>query len=440
MLRLENCLFINVLILPKPSRCRVHEFIIKFFFLSAKELMEIRAKKAHPRSLPTMPPKDFIPTHSAEETASINAMIDERVSFLKEERAEKRNLLAKGDWLPEEKVAVVDKRVGGGWDVYGHDKNGKTYLHPEEVLFLIEVSKLELFYSGTPVSVQQAYQILLAENLCSTLKYRVYSHLCRQGYRLIRRVNPLPSSSNKRSGESMEDLNPKRVKVDEEEPNLIVNNVTIVDMEAAADVELPSEPANDHVKLRFLTPAAQPGDYDCIPHLLSPGTESIELKFSDQQLLPESTRNRQSSYVIKKRDFYVFSEFDEIPTDVNFATNNPLFSGKTKPLLLGNFIGDPYYANYGLYNPSVEELNQDDDDELQVCYDVYSPGRHFRKSNPGPPCYILAIAKWSSQPPSLSCLERFKRRCGSQSVPLIAVTGEGSQVSFYQLKGVVSPM
>lgn len=201
-------------------------------------------------------------------------------------------------------------------------------------------SKLELFYSGTPVSVQQAYQILLAENLCSTLKYRVYSHLCRQGYRLIRRVNPLPSSSNKRSGESMEDLNPKRVKVDDEEPNLIVNNVTIVDMEAAADVELPSEPANDHVKLRFLTPAAQPGDYDCIPHLLSPGTESIELKFSDQQLLPESTRNRQSSYVIKKRDFYVFSEFDEIPTDVNFATNNPLFSGKTKPLLLGNFIGN----------------------------------------------------------------------------------------------------
>lgn len=86
-------------------------------------------------------------------------------------------------------------------------------------------------------------------------------------------------------------------------------------------------------------------------------------------------------------------------------------------------------------------MNQNnDDDELQVCYEVYSPGRHFRKSNPGPPCYILAIAKWTSKPPSLSCLERFKRRCGSESVPLIAVAGEGSQVSFYQLKGVVSPM
>lgn len=55
--------------------------------------MEIRSKKAHPRSLPTMPPKDFIPTHSAEETASINAMIDEKMSFIKEERAERRYLV-----------------------------------------------------------------------------------------------------------------------------------------------------------------------------------------------------------------------------------------------------------------------------------------------------------------------------------------------------------
>ena len=37
-----------------------------------------------------MPPKDFVPTHSAEETASINAMIVEKMSFIKEERAEKK--------------------------------------------------------------------------------------------------------------------------------------------------------------------------------------------------------------------------------------------------------------------------------------------------------------------------------------------------------------
>lgn len=194
-------------------------------------------------------------------------------------------------------------------------------------------------YSGTPVSVQQAYQLLLTENSCSILKYRVYSHLCRQGYRLIRRVNPPPVISTKRSGESMENLNPKRLKVEDKQPNLIVNSVTIVDMETTA-VNLPIETVNSPVKLRFLTPAAEPSDYDCIPHLLSPGTETIEIKFPDQHLLPENTRNRESSYVLNKRDFYIFSELEEIPTNLNFASNNPLFSGKTKPLLLGNFIGN----------------------------------------------------------------------------------------------------
>ncbi len=129
--------------------------------------MEIRSNKAHPRSLPSMPPKDFIPTHSAEETASINDMIEEKISFIKEERAERRyyvdakdftysrvpymlffrNLLTRGDWLPQENVAVVDKKVGGGWDIFGHNKNGKTYLHPEEALFLIEVV---IFFCETP--------------------------------------------------------------------------------------------------------------------------------------------------------------------------------------------------------------------------------------------------------------------------------------------------
>lgn len=89
----------------------------------------------------------------------------------------------------------------------------------------------------------------------------------------------------------------------------------------------------------------------------------------------------------------------------------------------------------------TDEVPEDkNDSDLHFCYDVYSPGRHFRKSNPGAPCYILAIANWSSSVPSLSTFERFKRACGENSIPLIAVGGAGSDVCFYQLKGVVSPL
>lgn len=37
-----------------------------------------------------MPPKDFVPTHSAKETAAINAIVEEKMVYLKEERAERR--------------------------------------------------------------------------------------------------------------------------------------------------------------------------------------------------------------------------------------------------------------------------------------------------------------------------------------------------------------
>ncbi|KAK4016722.1 uncharacterized protein LOC116925295 [Daphnia magna] len=401
--------------------------------LSAKELLDLRSRKAHPRSLPTMPPKDFVPTHSAEETATINAIVEEKMTYLKEERAERRNLLTKADWLPQEKVAKIEKKLGGGWDVYGFDKNGKTYLQPEEALFLIELSKLELWYSGTPVSVQQAYQILLVEDLCSTLKYRVYSHLCRQGYRLVRRVNS-PSISIKRSGDAVQVSSPKRVRTDEPS-NHSVKNETSVNVSSEKQYDSKS-------KLLFGSSAAEPSDYDCIPHLLASASESVLIQFSDLEFLPESIRNRESTYVINKKDFLHFCvDREEVATSISLAsTNNPLFSGKTKPLLLGNFIGDPYYANDGLYNPTDEELNQIDEDDLQISYDVYSPGRHFRKSNPGTPCFMLAIAEWSSNVPSLLCFERFKRRCGPKTVPLVAVSGAGSGISFYQLKGVVSPM
>ena len=244
-------------------------------------------------------------------------------------------------------MARVDHKVGAGWDTFGYDKNGKTYLQPEETLFLIEVvtiivliiletnftkqfsillqSKLELWYSGTPVSVQQAYQILLSEESCSTLKYRVFSHLCRQGYRLIRRTK-VPVLL-KRCADAISTLSPKRPKM--EPPTLVKVGDSVRTFITA--------------KLLFQSPAAEPSDYDCIPNLVH-GKESIQINFSDLQLLPESTRNRKSTYVVSKKDFFKpeteSHDIEESPTSTSFVANNPLCSGKTKPLMIGHLIGN----------------------------------------------------------------------------------------------------
>lgn len=193
-------------------------------------------------------------------------------------------------------------------------------------------SKLELWYSGTAVSVQQAYQILLVEDLCSTLKYRVYSHLCRQGYRLIRSVNSV--ISKKRSGDDVQVSSPKRVKADELS-NHKATNETSISVSSEMEIDFKS-------KLLFGCSAAKLPDYDCIPHLLASSSESILVQFSDLDFLPESIRNRESTYVINKKDFFHFRvDREEVATSISSASiNNPLFSGKTKPLLLGNYIGN----------------------------------------------------------------------------------------------------
>lgn len=113
------------------------------------------------------------------------------------------------------------------------------------------------------------------------------------------------------------------------------------------------------VKSLFQTPAAEPSDYDCIPHLASSEVDSIQINFPDKQLLPESIRNIKTSYVIDRKKFFVSESKrnesrnildesaiasrtmkDYASPGANFPpTDNPLYSGRTKPLLIGNYIG-----------------------------------------------------------------------------------------------------
>ncbi len=87
---------------------------------------------------------------------------------------------------------------------------------------------------------------------------------------------------------------------------------------------------------------------------------------------------------------------------------------------------------------SADEKDEDDE-TLEYIYDVYSPGRKFRKSSPGKPCYCLAVTNWSTAFPGPASLERFKKQCVESVIPLIAVTGQSASVAFYQLKDTVSP-
>lgn len=85
-----------------------------------------------------------------------------------------------------------------------------------------------------------------------------------------------------------------------------------------------------------------------------------------------------------------------------------------------------------------EDIGKDEDD-FHICYKVYSPGRRFKKSDPGPPCYYLSIATKSAPLPKFSSLTHLRRACSSDTKVLIAVTGTGAGVSFFELKEVMTP-
>lgn len=98
------------------------------------------------------------------------------------------DLVSQAEWDPELGLAVASRTTGRHWEAVGHSvDNLGTCLWPEEALFLLESRRLRLLIAGVPASVQDAYHRLLGPG-CSLEKYRVYSHLSKLGYKLVRTI------------------------------------------------------------------------------------------------------------------------------------------------------------------------------------------------------------------------------------------------------------
>lgn len=71
----------------------------------------------------------------------------------------------------------------------GFSEQGQQRLHPEEALYLLECGSIQLFHQDLPLSIQEAYQLLLSGDTVTFLQYQVFSHLKRLGY-VVRRFQP----------------------------------------------------------------------------------------------------------------------------------------------------------------------------------------------------------------------------------------------------------
>ncbi|KAM5307331.1 tRNA-splicing endonuclease subunit Sen54 isoform 2-T2 [Glossophaga mutica] len=156
--------------------------------LSARELLAARSRS---QKLPQRShgPKDFLPDGSAAQAERLRLCRVELWQLLAEERVERLGSLVAADWRPEEGFVELKSPAGKFWQTMGFSEQGRQRLHPEEALYLLECGSIQLFYQDLPLSVQEAYQLLLSEDTVTFLQYQVFSHLKRLGY-VVRRHQP----------------------------------------------------------------------------------------------------------------------------------------------------------------------------------------------------------------------------------------------------------
>lgn len=295
--------------------------------------------------------------------------------------------------------------------------SGKLHLYPEEALFLLETAALEVSYLGTALSIQHAYSLLLKEEYCSLEKYRVYCHLRRQGYRVLRAAQ-IPQI--KRMNDSDSSVPSKKIKMD-----------SAAHFSTKLDTSFKFQQKQS---LLFQRPAGDSFDYRLIPNF-SGSNEFISIGFSDTSLLPESCANRQSNYVFYKKDFFdCASDLAKSERATCDLLDNPLFRGKTQPLLsrTNSNKSSNIYSRLKLFSEAsvVPKENQ----ILQISFHIFLPGSHFRKSNPGIASHAVVVTSWDKDFPSFTAIEHLRKQMSLQTQLMIALVGRGSDISYYQLE------
>ncbi|XP_039082523.1 tRNA-splicing endonuclease subunit Sen54 [Hyaena hyaena] len=169
---------------PEPAEVEVPAGRV----LSARELLVARSRsqKLPPRS---HGPKDFLPDGSAAQAERLRRCRKELWQLLAEERVERLGSLVAAEWRPEEGFVELKSPAGKFWQTMGFSEQGRQRLHPEEALYLLECGSIRLFHQDLPLSIQEAYQLLLTEDTMTFLQYQVFSHLKRLGY-VVRRFQP----------------------------------------------------------------------------------------------------------------------------------------------------------------------------------------------------------------------------------------------------------
>lgn len=88
-----------------------------------------------------------------------------------------------GNWIPERRHVRLDSLKGLDRNLTKHDEQENYfYMQRFEALYCLEMSKLIITFNGIPLSLAEAYQLLLDNERFAFMEYIVFRHVNRAGY------------------------------------------------------------------------------------------------------------------------------------------------------------------------------------------------------------------------------------------------------------------
>ncbi|CAN8002450.1 unnamed protein product [Ixodes hexagonus] len=196
-------------------------------------------------------PKLLVSRNPEAEAAQLQALAKERAQALGYVGSYKLADVAEATWH-EQKIVLTRHKASCGLSGHflsfmGRAAGRRTLLHPLETLFLVESGQLTLKRDGVPVSLPEAYELLL-EDGDDLDQYRVYAHLVRAGYVVLlrRRCGPLHVDGWHSSDDDDDDDDDDVVCLEDDNDDSDVDVVQVIPAkQAKMDAPAPDSPTSD---------------------------------------------------------------------------------------------------------------------------------------------------------------------------------------------------
>ncbi|XP_066140688.1 tRNA-splicing endonuclease subunit Sen54 [Euwallacea fornicatus] len=130
--------------------------------------------------------KFFLSTKTQEELKLVEECREYLRKILAQERVDKRSSRVLSTWIHTKNIAHVVKVTKNLLKYFGFQNKDGIFLYPEEMLFLLEMNRLELRSNNIVSSIERAYNLVLNTTDISLNQYHIYKKLALLGYKLTR--------------------------------------------------------------------------------------------------------------------------------------------------------------------------------------------------------------------------------------------------------------